>query len=51
MIDIGLEGVWEALLGVEGIEDTSKAVVVEVVSDGLKDVILLASEIDPVGVF
>jgi hypothetical protein len=50
-MDIGLEGLCTGLVGVEGVDGTSKAVAVDVVSEGLKDMILLASEMDPTGVF
>lgn len=50
MIEIGLAGVWEDLAGVEDVESTSKTDVVDAVSDGLKEVMLLASETDPAGV-
>jgi hypothetical protein len=50
LIEIGLAGVWEYLAGVDDVESTSKTDVVDAVSDGLKEVMLLASETDPAGV-
>lgn len=49
-MEIGLAGVWDDLAGVEGVGNTSKTDVVDAVSDGLKEVMLLVSEIDPAGV-
>lgn len=49
-MEIGLAGVWEGLEGVEDGESTPRTDVVDAVSDGLKEAMLLASEIDAAGV-
>lgn len=49
-MEIGLAGVWEGLADVEDGESTSRTDVVDAVSDGLKELMLLASEIDAAGV-